>query len=274
MRRLLTFACDAATLAATLDAAAGETGLLLVTGGSQTRVGSHRMSESLSKSLSKAGIPCIRFDRRGVGDSEGEDPGFRASGPDIAAAAAAFRDEQPQLRRLIGFGLCDGATASALFGDAAGLDGLILVNPWLVEAASGEPPPAAIRRHYRERLLSLDGWKRLLTGAVDYRKLFRGVLKSGQTAPSTLAQEVAVAMARHRLPVELILATGDATAIAAEAELKAPVFKDLAVGVQRLETDSHTFARSGDGEKLRDAVLEAMRRLEDLATPHARSSRA
>ena len=32
-----------------------------------------------------------------------------------------------------------------------GLDGLILVNPWLVEAEADEPPPAAIRRHYRKR---------------------------------------------------------------------------------------------------------------------------
>ncbi len=57
----------------------------------------------------------------------------------------------------IGFGLCDGATALALFGRQAGLDGLILVNPWLVEAEAGEPPPAAIRAHYRRRLLSLRG---------------------------------------------------------------------------------------------------------------------
>src|SRR5206468_9759828 len=132
--RLLSFACAGAELAASLDGADGGTGLLLVTGGSQTRIGSHRMYEDIAKSLVKKGYPCLRYDRRGVGDSAGEDPGFRGSGPDLAAAAAAVRRESEGLERVIGFGLCDGATALALVGAAARLDGLILVNPWLVEA--------------------------------------------------------------------------------------------------------------------------------------------
>ena len=74
----------------------------------------------------------------------------------------------------MGLGLCDGATALALFGKAAGLDALILVNPWLVEAEADAPPPAAIRAHYRKRLLSREGWKKILSGAVDYRKLLKG----------------------------------------------------------------------------------------------------
>jgi alpha-beta hydrolase superfamily lysophospholipase len=161
MRRLLSFECEGAALGASLDCADGETGLLLVTGGTQTRVGSHRMYERLAGALAGAGWPCFRYDRRGVGDSEGEDPDFRASGPDLAAAAAAFRREQPQLRRLLGFGLCDGASTLALHGKAAGLDGYVLVNPWFVEAEAGEPPAAAIRSRYKAQLLSVDGWKRV-----------------------------------------------------------------------------------------------------------------
>ena len=45
MRRLLSFECEGAELAASSIPAAGATGLLLVTGGSQTRAGSHRMYE-------------------------------------------------------------------------------------------------------------------------------------------------------------------------------------------------------------------------------------
>ena len=80
MRRLLSFACAGAELAASLDGAGGRTGLLLVTGGSQTRIGSHRMYERLAKALAELGYPCLRYDRRGVGDSGGEDPGFRGAG--------------------------------------------------------------------------------------------------------------------------------------------------------------------------------------------------
>jgi len=265
MRRLLIFACEGETLGATLDEAAGsETGLLLVTGGSQTRVGSHRMYERLARSLAEQGINCLRFDRRGVGDSDGEDPGFRGSGADLAAAAACLRAECPGLARVHGFGLCDGATAIGLFGGDAGIDGLILVNPWLVEAASGAPPAAAIRRHYRDRLLSLDGWKRILSGAVDYRKLLSGIRKISRPEPaSPLAADVAAGLARHRLPAELILASGDTTAIAAENEMKSPAFRNLAERAQKIDSDSHTFARPGDEGMLLAAVIDAVRRLND-----------
>ncbi|MGQ0558174.1 MAG: hydrolase 1, exosortase A system-associated [Sphingosinicella sp.] len=262
MRELLTFDCEGAALAASLDRADGETGLLLVTGGTQTRIGSHRMYERLAAGLATRGIPCLRFDRRGVGDSEGEDPGFRGSRPDINCAAAAMRHHCASIRQLIGFGLCDGATALALYGDQAELDGLILVNPWLVEAESGEPPPAAVREHYRRRLLSREGWKKLFSGGVAYGKLLRGVSKVFRRhRPSPLAQNFAQAMQRHRLPVQLILATGDATAIAADRELKGLGLNGLRRQAQRIDSDSHTFAREGDDLHLAEAVLEAIRRL-------------
>lgn len=259
MRRLLSFACAGAELAASLDGAGGPTGLLLVTGGSQSRIGSHRMYERLAKSLAELGYPCFRFDRRGVGDSAGEDPGFRGSGPDLAAAAAAFRRGCPGLERIFGFGLCDGATALALFGAEAKLDGLILVNPWLVEAEAGEQPPAAIRAHYRQRLLSAEGWKKILSGSIDYRKLLKGVKKiAAKEEASPLARDTAAALKAGRRRAWTILAEGDATAIAAQQELKAPAFKRLIEGSQKVATDSHTFARDGDEAALLAATVRAL----------------
>ena len=79
---------------------------MLVTGGSQTRIGSHRMYERLAKALAEQGISCLRYDRRGVGDSAGEDPGFRGSGPDLMAAAAALRAECPALHRDLSASAC------------------------------------------------------------------------------------------------------------------------------------------------------------------------
>jgi len=253
MRRLIAFPCGDATLAGSLDEAAGTTGLLLVIGGSQTRIGSHRMYERLAKALTEKGYPCFRYDRRGVGDSDGEDPGFRGSGPDLKAAAEAFRKEAPTLTKLVGFGLCDGASALALYGDEAGLDGLILANPWLVEAEEGTPAPAAVRAHYRKRLLSWEGWKRLLTGAVNFRKLGRGLRSIfSSRRPDSLSGDVAWALLRHRLPTEVILCHGDNTAIAADAEIRAWPYEGLIRATQVIETDSHTFARPGD-----DAMLLA-----------------
>ena len=255
MRRLLTLACEGSQLGASLDGAEGRTGVLIVTGGSQTRIGSHRMFERLARSLAQNGYSCLRFDRRGVGDSDGEDPDFRANGPDIAAAAAALREHCAQIERTIGFGLCDGATSLGLFGASAGLAGLIMVNPWLVEAEAGAPAPAAIRHHYRQRLMSIEGWKRLFGGSVSYDKLLKGLLKIARPQPpSSLASEVGDALARASLPVELILARHDSTAVAAAHVWNstdfARHFGTFERHVTQLETDSHTFARPGDPEAL------------------------
>ena len=263
MRRLIGFDCVGAEAGAALDDAPGSTGLLFVSGGSQTRIGSHRMAERLAATLAEAGYPCFRFDRRGVGDSAGEDPGFRGSSQDITAAAFAFRREAPQVEHMFGLGLCDGAAALALYGAQAGLSGLVLLNPWLVEAEENAPAPAAIRAHYRDRLLSLDGWKRLLTGGVKLGKLLGGLRKASDTKGSPLASEIAASLRAGDLPTEVILSRGDATAAAAAAELKSSQFSGLIGHVHTISSDSHTFARPGDAESLRAAALAAVRRLEE-----------
>ena len=111
MRHQLSFPCEGATLAATLDEAPGTTGLLIVSGGNEIRSGAHRGMATLAQRIAAAGHPVFRFDRRGIGDSEGENTGYTNSGPDIAAAIAAFRRAAPQLTRIIAFGNCDAASA-------------------------------------------------------------------------------------------------------------------------------------------------------------------
>jgi exosortase A-associated hydrolase 1 len=264
MRRLLSFQCDGAALGATLDEAKGRTGLLLVTGGTQTRIGSHRMFERLAGALAASGYPCFRYDRRGVGDSEGVDPGWRGSAPDLEAAAAAFRSELKTLDRVIGFGLCDGASTLALFGTEAGLQGSILVNPWFVESETDSPPPAAIRHHYRKRLLSAEGWKKIVTGSISYTKLFRGLGRLATSTPSTLADEIADSLESGGFPVAMVLAAGDGTAIAAGAIWASRRFERIraaSAASYRIESDSHTFARPGDDKALLQACLTAVNAL-------------
>jgi exosortase A-associated hydrolase 1 len=261
VRRLLTFDCEGAAIAASLDDAGGPTGLLFVVGGTQTRIGSHRMFERLAKALAEKDFPCFRFDRRGVGDSEGEDAGWRGSATDLAAAAAAFRKEAPGVRRIVGLGLCDGAGALCLHGKGSGLDGLILVNPWLVEASENAPAPAALRHHYRRRLATARGWKEFFTGAVSYRAVFKGIMRAGSKTPATLSKTLAASLRASGLPSAWIMAEGDATAIAAAHELGKAHWRDLAGTRETLPTDSHTFARPGDGAALERAVLAALARL-------------
>jgi exosortase A-associated hydrolase 1 len=258
LRRLLTFPCGDDLLSGSLDEAAGTTGVLMVMGGTQTRIGSHRMYERLANGLAEHGFSCLRYDRRGVGDSSGEDPGFKDSEADLKAAADTFRAEMPAVEHVIGFGLCDGATTLALHGAGSGLDGLVLVNPWLVEAEAGDMAPAAVRAHYRERLLSGAAWKKLITGGVNMGKLLGGLRKASSSTDSSLAEQAAVGLVGARCPVALILATGDGTAIAAAGEVQKGAFDSLISWSREIDTDSHTFARSGDQEALEKAVLEAL----------------
>src|SRR5690349_17225321 len=65
-------------------------GVLIVVGGPQYRVGSHRQFVHLARRLAEHGFTAMRFDVRGMGDSEGSHPGYEAIHSDIAAAIAAF----------------------------------------------------------------------------------------------------------------------------------------------------------------------------------------
>ena len=69
-------------------------GVLILVGGPQYRVGSHRQFTLLARSLAESGIPCFRFDYAGMGDSEGDKQEFQEVQGDITAALNQFQDSQ------------------------------------------------------------------------------------------------------------------------------------------------------------------------------------
>ncbi|WP_307085830.1 hypothetical protein [Sphingomonas faeni] len=141
IRRLIGFACEGETLAATLDDAPGTTGLLIVSGGNEIRSGPHRGMVMIAQRLAATGTPVFRYNSRGVGDSTGDNGGFLSAKLDLIAAVAAFRNVAPHVTRLIGFGNCDAASTLALFGRSAGFDKVVLANPWVIEPIDDIPPP-------------------------------------------------------------------------------------------------------------------------------------
>ncbi len=264
MRHQLSFACDGAMLAASLDEAAGSTGLLIVSGGNEIRSGAHRGMAMLAARIADAGHPVFRFDRRGIGDSEGANGGFESSGPDIAAAMAAFREAAPHVTRIIGFGNCD-ATSALLLHQPLALDGLIIANPWTYDSDAEEteepalPPASAIRARYLARLKDPKSLLRLLKGEVDFRKLFRGLsaLKAtaAPAAPDSLAARIDAAMAILRVPATILLATGDRTAQAFIENCPSTLNR---VPVERLASASHSFA-GDDADWLFQRILEVLK---------------
>ncbi len=214
-RRHLTFPCEGATLVGTIDGAAGSTGLLLVSGGNELRSGAWAGQAQFAARIAAQGFPVFRYDRRGVGDSDGPNGEFKTGGPDIAAALAAFRAAAPQVTRVVALGNCDAASSLMLAG-GAGCDGLILSNPWTIEGDDDAPPPEVLRDHYKRRLASPDALKRLLTGQIPIGKLIRSLIAAVRPAPAptSLAQDMAAGIAGFAGPVAILIAERDRTGIA------------------------------------------------------------
>lgn len=253
-RRHFAFPCGSDTLIGTLDDAPGEAGLLLVTGGNEIRAGAFGGQAALARRIASAGYPVFRFDRRGTGDSTGENRGFRESGPDIAAALAAFRAQAPQLRRVVGLGNCDAASALMLAG-GAGCDALVLSNPWTIEQDDGALPPAAIRERYAARLRDPRALLRLATGQVSLGKLAGGVARVLRPAPppTTLAREFQAGLQSFSGPVRLLLAERDRTA---QAFLAAWDKEDPRLA--RCAGASHAFVEPHAREWLFDQIVAAL----------------
>lgn len=220
-RRHLSITCEGSAMAATLDGAVGSTALLIVSGGNEIRSGAWGGQAWLAGRVADAGHAVLRFDRRGVGDSEGTNATYRGSGPDIAAAVAWLRDAAPGAR-IVAMGNCDAASALML-NAGAGADALILCNPWTIEGededasqeACAGAQVASLRAHYRARLANPAALLRLLSGKVSLKGLLGSVIAMARPrakVPRGLADRMAVGLAGFAGPVAILIGGKDRTA--------------------------------------------------------------
>ena len=270
MRRFVSFDCGDDRLAATLDEADGKTGLLIVSGGNEIRAGGHANQSRLAAWAAVQGYPAFRYDRPGIGDSEGDNRGFLHGGEPLKAALAAFRREAPQLSRIVGFGNCDAATT--LLFTQTDLDRLVIANPWLIEAADDAeereadalPSSAAIRARYIARLKNPGRLARdLFGGAIDLKKFARGLSRlRTPEPPSALADRAAAAIAERTKPTDILIAKGDATALAFQDAWKSAAFVKARANprIRLIEhrTNSHSFSDDAAQRWLRDQLLAAL----------------
>ncbi len=256
------FGCGRLKLGGTLDTAPGTAGLLLVSGGNEIRSGAFSGQSLLAARIANAGFPVFRFDRRGIGGSEGENRGFRSSAGDIRAALEAFRAMAPQMDRIVGFGNCDAASALMLMG-GKGFESLILSNPWTIDEADSsdaeeEPQhaPDAIRARYAEKLKNPREIARLLRGGVDFGKLARGLSSSLRpaTPPSNLAQKMREGLDQFDGHVRILLATGDRT-----AQLFESAWDKRDQRIKRCEGAGHAYVRPDHRDWLEAQILSALR---------------
>lgn len=241
----------------------GEIGVLIVVGGPQYRVGSHRQFLLLARALADHGVPCMRFDYRGMGDSTGEQRSFEAVGDDIRAALDAFFVQVPLLKGAILWGLCDGASAAALYSPTdCRVRGLMLLNPW-VRTDVGEAQ-VYLKHYYLKRLCSLAFWKKLVLGGVrpgeslrGFGRTWRAARDAGATrgatdAKSALPERMCVALGMAGLPWRVLLSGRDYVAREFQDVSNGVTWAALGVSdrVVHLPEADHTFSTA----ELRDKV--------------------
>lgn len=151
---------------------AARTGVVVVVGGPQYRAGSHRQFVLLARHLASRGHATLRYDVRGMGDSEGDSRGFATLDDDISAAIDALLASQAHLTGVVLWGLCDGASAALLYWRRrrdARVTAMCLLNPWL-RSELGQAR-TQVRHYYVQRLMQPAFWHKALLGGVGLRAL-------------------------------------------------------------------------------------------------------
>lgn len=249
-------------------------GLLILVGGPQYRVGAHRQYVHLARRAADAGIAVMRFDYRGVGDSEGVYPGFEHIGPDITAAVAEFRQRVPRLKGVVLWGLCEGASAILLSGvDAPGVAGAVLVNPWV--HTEGTAAKTVLKHYYGQRLFDKAAWKRLMAGQVDVLGSLKGIaallgrLHASRTSGDQRSYPDRMADGLRRFKGRTLLLLSERDLVAREFEdvaKSAPAWAGIMAACQMSRTmvanSDHTFSSEVWRQDAAEATIAFIRSLQ------------
>jgi len=238
-------------------------GVLIAVGGPQYRVGSHRQFTLLARHLAKHGVPTLRFDYRGMGDSEGKPRTFERVGADIRCAIDRFFASVPGLQDVVIWGLCDAASAALFYAHQdARVSGLVLVNPW-VRTGQGVAR-AHLRHYYIRRLFQGSLWQKAARGEFNVREAAAalgkfaieamgrgsssGTVQESSAREASLPDRMEEGLRRFRGRVLLILSGDDLTAqefndLAKRSNGWRRLLEDRRVTRHDLPEANHTFAR-------------------------------
>ena len=136
--------------------------IAIVAGGPQYRGGVGRNLVDLSRVLAAQGITMLRFDYRGMGDSDGEFNNFLSIKPEIEAATDFLKRIVPEIKDVVLWGGCNAASSIMIFGaQVSGISGMIVSNPYV---DSRQHQAKAQQAHYLRRLMEPTFWRKLFSG--------------------------------------------------------------------------------------------------------------
>ena len=279
IEKAVTFECMDEQLVGILSDPGGDckVGVIVVVGGPQYRIGSHRQFLSLARQLGQAGFPVLRFDYRGMGDSSGASRSFEHIEPDIKAAIGAITAACPKINKVVLWGICDAASANLLYWQATAdsrVAGMVLLNPWVMSEVTYAQHK--IKGYYLRRLITGDFWLRLARGSVDlpgalrsiagYIKRASGLRKPGESQPHIdYRDRMRMALARFTGPVLVVLSGADLTGKAfLEYVQSQPAWHGLIerpnVERHELELADHTFSTAAWRGEVEALTLHWLRR--------------
>jgi pimeloyl-ACP methyl ester carboxylesterase len=184
------------------DSGTGQ-GVVLLSAGMKNRTGYARLYVALADYLAGQGIPALRFDYHGCGDSDGRHEPTGAweekhadineqvltgsLADDVKAAVAEFK-RQTDCTEVLLFGLCSGANTAIYAADQIGdVGGVVLANlPVAIdsskrrESRQGEMnlfQQQFMFEAYLRKIFSPRAWARFLGGQSDFKSIFYLVKK-------------------------------------------------------------------------------------------------
>ncbi len=275
----LSMTVDGDELIGILHAASRKLGVVVVVGGPQYRVGSHRQFVLLARALAAGGFPVLRFDYRGLGDSAGEARDFEAIADDLRVAVDTLI-VQSGAEQVVIWGLCDAASAALMYGLHDGrVAGLVLLNPWVhtVEAEA----KVRLKTYYAGRLRSAEFWRKLFSFDLDWRDSVSSL--SGYLRRALVAASPAVTHQVHfidRMRQGWLVFNGPSLVILSGDDFTAGEFRQLcaadptwrsllsrpSVLTVTLPDANHTFARMEWRERVEQETLAWLQRLEAAHT--------
>ena len=257
--------------------------VLMVIGGPQTRIASHRMYVQLARYLCNNGVAVLRFDYEGMGDSHGDFVGFEYAGASIRAAVDVLYQEIPTLKDLVLWSLCDGAAASIFYAptDRARIAAMILANPY-VHTEEGEAQ-AILKHYYVRRLLEKSFWRKVFSFRLSIKDSLHSLTEILTTASSgkkkqivadklmkdgTLPQRVLRGILMFKKPITFLISTNDLTGlefrdlVQNNTESK-KLLRDGALSFRYIKDADHTFSNSRSKEQAFKETLSAFENISD-----------
>jgi uncharacterized protein len=201
-------------------------GVLVVVGGPQFRVGSHRQFVLMARALAQAGYAVLRFDYRGMGDSDGEMRTFESVAADVRVAIDTLMRSVPSLTGVALWGLCDAASVALMYCmQDARVKGVAIANPW-VRSQAGQAQ-SYIKHYYGQRLLQRSFWVKALSGKLHVTASLADFLRKLWRARSSGAAGADGGSFIERMRHGLQKFGGPTLILMSERDLTAQEFRDL-----------------------------------------------